>query len=472
MAHANENGGTAPFDIAVIGAGVVGCAVARRFTLEGARVVVLEQAGDLLAGASKGNSALLHTGFDAPPESLELACMRAGYAEYLSIHERLNLPVLETGAVVVAWRDEEVARLDGIEAQARANGVDDVRRLTRAELLAREPHLSPKALGGLLVPGEHVIDPWSAPLAYLRQAVENGAEAWFDAEVQGGALAGGMWRLETARGPVAARTVVNCAGLYGDLVDERLLGRSEFTIRPRKGQFVVFDKEAAPLLRTIVLPVPSERTKGIVLTRTVFGNLLVGPTAEEQEDRQRATVERSTLKALIRGAVEMVPSLAGMPVTATYAGLRPATERKEYRVRHEPDQNWLTVGGIRSTGLTAALGLARHVFDLHCNAGHRYAALRESRLAAHAQPRRASWPRLGRTGPWRDRLPLRAGEPPRDRGGAGGTPASPRSRRPEAPHACRNGSVPGLLLRCGTGRDDARPAGASALGCRLSWLRP
>jgi glycerol-3-phosphate dehydrogenase len=392
LANANENTVRAPFDIAVIGAGVVGCAVARRFTLEGASVVVLEQAADLLAGASKGNSALLHTGFDAPPESLELACMRAGYAEYLAIRDRLNLPLLVTGAVVVAWRDDELARLDCIEEQARANGIDDVRRLTRAELLAREPQLSPKALGGLLVPGEHVIDPWSAPLAYLRQAVENGAEAWFDAEVRAGSFTGGTWTLETPRGLVTARTVVNCAGLYGDLVDERLLGSSAFAIRPRKGQFVVFDKAAASLLRTIVLPVPTERTKGIVLTRTVFGNLLVGPTAEDQEDRDRAAVTRDTLEALIYSAVEIVPALAGMPVTATYAGLRPATERKEYRIRHEPERNWLTVGGIRSTGLTAALGLARHVFELHRAAGQR--------LAPIATP---VWPRMPNLAEHRDR---------------------------------------------------------------------
>ena len=361
MSSSNE---AVVFDVAVIGAGVVGCAVARRLTLAGRSVVVLERASDILAGASKGNSALLHTGFDAPPESLELACMRAGYEEYLAIRERLNLPLLETGAVVAAWSDADLAKLDAIEAQARANGVHDVRRLDRAELLARERHLSQTVLGGLLVPGEHVIDPWSAPLAYLRQAVENGAQARFGAEVLAGEFARDAWTLRTAAGEVAAGTVVSCAGLFGDVVERRLLGETEMAIRPRKGQFVVFDKPAAGLLRTTILPVPSERTKGVVLARTVFGNLLVGPTAEEQEDRERATVERATLQQLIARASEMVPALARMPVTATYAGLRPATERKEYRVRHLPDRSWLTVGGIRSTGLTAALGLAGHVAGL------------------------------------------------------------------------------------------------------------
>lgn len=398
MLHANQDHDIAPFDIAVIGAGVVGCAVARRFTLEGARVVVLERAQDLLAGASKGNSALLHTGFDAPPGSLELACMQAGYAEYLEIRGRLNLPLLQTGAVVVAWNEADLARLDEIEAQARLNGVADVRRLDRGQLLAREPNLSPHALGALLVPGEHVIDPWSAPLAYLRQAVANGATTWFGAEVQGGILADGLWHLDTLRGPLTARTVINCAGLFGDLVEQRLLGESTFTIRPRRGQFVVFDKAAAPLLRTIVLPVPSERTKGVVLARTVFGNLLVGPTAEEQEERDRAPVDRDSLEELVRKAETMLPALAGMPVTATYAGLRPATERKEYRVRYAAERQWLTVGGIRSTGLTAALGLAGHVHALYRGAGREHAPLPDPtwpRVPNLAEHRPRDWETAG-----------------------------------------------------------------------------
>ena len=208
----------------------------------------------------------------------------------------------------------------------------------------------------------------------------------------------GYGRVHTSTGPVAAQTVVNCAGLFGDLVEERLLGDTAMTIRPRKGQFVVFDKAAAKLLRTIILPVPSERTKGVVLARTIFGNLLVGPTAEEQDDRERATVEHAQLAALIDKAVAMVPALAGMPVTATYAGLRPATERKEYRLRHEPERQWLTVGGIRSTGLTAALGLAAHVARLlgvEAPTGDGLAWPRMPNLAEH---RERDWQRPGHGG--------------------------------------------------------------------------
>lgn len=353
------------WDVAVIGAGVVGCAVARRFALQGLSVILLERAADILSGASKGNSALLHTGFDAPPDSLELACMQDGYREYLEIRERLGLPMLETGGAVVAWSDEDAAKLDGIVAQAHRNGVTDVRRIDRAELFAREPHLSPNAVGAVLVPREHVIDPWSAPLAYVAQALAQGGALIRHAPVTGGRFDGAQWQLTIPQGTISAQHVINCAGLWGDHLERELLGSSEFEIKPRKGQFLVYDKPAAGLLRTIILPVPTERTKGVVVCRTIFGNVLVGPTAEEVPERDRAALDHETLEQLRAAAARMVPGLANIPITATYAGLRPASERKEYRIYRKAAQNWITVGGIRSTGLTGALGIARHVWSLH-----------------------------------------------------------------------------------------------------------
>ncbi len=338
--------------------------MARRFALEGAQVCVLEAAPDILSGASKANSAILHTGFDAPPGSLELSCMQDAYDEYMEIREAMNLPVLETGAMVAAWTEDEEARLPDLLAQAQGNGVTDTRIISRDEALAREPALAGHVRGALLVPREHVIDPWSAPLAYATQAKALGAEFRFNAPLTGARRDGDTWQLETGAGSLMAKTVVNCAGLYGDKVEEILTGTPSFEIRPRKGQFVVFDKAASQHLRTILLPVPNERTKGVVLTRTAFGNLLVGPTAEEQEARDRPDVTTPELEMLISKAVELVPALHDMPVTAVYAGLRPASERKEYRVHADADLGYYCAGGIRSTGLTAALGIARHVFAL------------------------------------------------------------------------------------------------------------
>lgn len=365
----------AEVDVAIVGAGVVGCAVTRKMALEGASVALLEKAADILDGASKGNSAILHTGFDAPVGSLEWECVQNGHKEYLKIHKSLGLPLLKSGAIVAAWTEEEEERFDTILQKGRDNQVDDLRLLSKRDIHELEPNLAQHIRAAIAIPREYVIDPWSAPLAYITQAVENGAKLLCNAGVNGGEFDGNRWLLRTARGNVKARYVINSGGLYGDILDKDVLGSTEFTIKPRKGQFVVFDKAAHKLVRSIVLPVPTKRTKGIVLFPTIFGNMMVGPTAEEQEGRDDASVDETILKELHAQAIEKVPLLKDVPVTATYAGIRPATERPEYRIIEHSEKNWITLGGIRSTGLTAALGIANHVRTLLSGQGATYKAL-------------------------------------------------------------------------------------------------
>jgi glycerol-3-phosphate dehydrogenase len=351
------------FDIAIIGGGVVGLAILRRLAMAGYKCLLLERGPDILSGASKGNSALLHTGFDAPAGSKELACMQAGYEEYLTIREKLNLPLLETTALVVGWSAEEAQKLPDIVTKAHKNGVDDVRLLTQTELRVREPGLSREAKAAVLVPGEHVIDPWSAPLAYARQALAHGAAIERNCEVTTASFADHHWTLKAGGRGFLADVVINAAGLLGDIV-EGFVRRPPFGIKPRKGQFVVFDKPAARLVRAIILPVPTERTKGVVLFRTIFGNLAIGPTAEETPEREAAACDTATLQRLQARAIEMAPGLKEVSVNAIYAGLRPATEHQDYVIEALPDRNWITVAGIRSTGLTGSLGIAQLVEKL------------------------------------------------------------------------------------------------------------
>lgn len=213
------------------------------------------------------------------------------------------------------------------------------------------------------MPGEFVIDPWNTPLAYLRQAVAAGAEYRFNAGVTGGEFDGNNWRLTTAQGDFTGRIVVNCSGNHGDIV-QKICATPEFEMRPRKGQFLVYDKSASNLINAIILPVPTPTTKGVVLTKTIFGNLLLGPTAEEQKDRDNARVDHDMLQGLIDVGTKMLPDLPQHPVTATYAGLRPATQFKDYQIKAESGKNWIGVNGIRSTGLTSALGIAAYVEQL------------------------------------------------------------------------------------------------------------
>ena len=386
------------FDVLVAGAGVVGCAMARRFTLAGARVAVVEKASDILDGASKANSAILHTGFDAPAGSLELSCIRAGYHEYRQIHADMGLPMDRCAAHVVAWSDQQEQQLEALADHARANAIDDVSLISASQLHKREPHLSDTARAALAIPGEAIIDPWSAPYAFLHQALANGAEVFLDCELAGGRFDGGHWHLETSRGALRASHVINCAGLYGDLLDKAVLGSSRFAIKPRKGQFVVFDKAASTLVNSIILPVPSKNTKGVVLCRTVFGNVLAGPTAQDQDSRSDTATSKPELAGLIATAAQKIPALAHMPVTAAYAGLRPASARKDYQITCEPDRNWITVGAIRSTGLTGALGIARHVLKLYEDQGNARRPLPRpaaARAATLAQAGERDWQRPG-----------------------------------------------------------------------------
>ncbi len=349
-------------DVAIIGAGVVGCAIARAFAIRGWRTVVVEKAADILEGASKGNSALLHTGFDEPEGGFERDLIKAGYALYRRIHERMNLPFERTGAAVVAWDEEQRARLPQIAAQAQASGVE-ASIIDAGALREREPRLSTAALGAVLIPEEGIIDPWSAPLGYMRQALLHGATLLTGAEVGAIDNTDRYWRLRTTRGPVEARLLVNAAGLFGDTI-ERLAGREpSFTIRPRKGQFVVYDKPAHDLVRTIILKMPTERTKGVLLARTAFGNLLLGPTAEDQEDRVHARTDEAVLRRIMAEGIAMLPELADQTVTATFAGLRPATEHRDYQLRADVEQRFITVAGIRSTGLSASLGIGEWAAD-------------------------------------------------------------------------------------------------------------
>jgi glycerol-3-phosphate dehydrogenase len=352
------------FDVAIIGGGVVGCGIFRQFAINGTKTLLVEGENDILEGASKGNSAILHTGFDAPPGSLELECVKRGYEEYMSIKDELDLSFLNTKAVVVAWNDEQLEKLGAIQDKGFGNGVQELDLLDSVQLHSHEPNLSPDAKGAILVHGESLIDPWRAPLAYMKQGIAAGGKTAFSHKVTDGHHTGEYWEIETSGGTLRAKTIINAAGLYSDVVDQ-IKGAEDFKIIPRKGQFIIFDETAYGLINTIILPVPTKITKGVVVTPTAFGNILVGPTAEDQYSRTDSNTVEETLEDLQEKAYAIVPKLRDHKITATFAGLRPASDKPEYRVMINDDANWITVGGIRSTGLTASLGLAKHIWELH-----------------------------------------------------------------------------------------------------------
>ena len=347
------------FDVAIVGAGVVGCAIARELSGFRLRVTLLEAGPDVGAGTSKANTALLHTGFDAKPGTLEARLVARGHKLLGEYAERVGIPVERTGALLVAWDDEQVGALPAIAAQARANG-SDLRDLGVEELYEREPHLGPGALGALEVPGESLVCPFTTPLAFATEAVLAGCDLRRSSPVTGvERLSGGGFRLATPDGRLSARYLVNAAGLHSDELD-RMLGHDRFTVTPRRGELIVFDKLARPLVRQIVLAVPTKVTKGVLIAPTVFGNVMLGPTAEDVDRKDRTDSTARGLAYLREECARIMPGLLEHEVTAVYAGLRAATEHADYQVSVEAD-GYACVGGIRSTGLSASMAIAEHV---------------------------------------------------------------------------------------------------------------
>jgi len=356
---------------------VVGTAIARELARYRLDCVLLEAGPDVGAGTSKANTAIWHTGFDAKPGTLEARLVRRGH-ELLGEHApALGIPLERVGALLVAWNAEELAALPGIRERAEANGCPDVRPVTLQELYWREPRLGPGATGALEVPGEGILCPWTTPLAFATEAVAGGVELRLATRVEGIAPEGsreprrpmgrvpvdqalGAHELATTAGPVRARWLVNAAGLHADELD-RMLGHDGFTVTPRRGQLVVFDKLARPLLRHILLPVPTATTKGVLVAPTVFGNLLLGPTAEDIGDKADTASTAEGLAGLLARGARILPGLLAEEVTAVYAGLRAATEHADYQIRVHAGQRYACVGGVRSTGLTSSLAIAEHV---------------------------------------------------------------------------------------------------------------
>src|SRR6516164_1550316 len=289
---------TQPADVVVVGAGVVGTAIARTLARYSLDCVLADAACDVGTGTSKANTAILHTGFDAKPGSLEGRLLSRGSGLLREYAEATGIPVERTGALLVAWTPEQETSLPAIAENARRNGYLAVRPAAAAELYAREPRLGPGALAGLEIPDESIICPWTTPLAFATEAAGAGVRLLLGAEVTGVIADGGVHQLATSRGPVRGRWVVNAAGLGSDVVD-RMFGGDGFTIRPRRGELIVFDKLASTLLRSILLPVPTARTKGVLVAPTVYGNVLLGPTAEDVPDRADVATTADGLRSLL-----------------------------------------------------------------------------------------------------------------------------------------------------------------------------
>ena len=358
----------APFDVAVIGGGVVGSAIAMRLSLTTARVCLIEAADDLAEGASKGNSGIAECGYDTAPGSLETRLVRASSPRWEDLSRRLDVPFKRLGSLAVALTDEESARLPHLLEAAHANGVT-AEILSADEARRREPMIAPECRGALYLPEEGIIDPLRLTFGYAELAALNGAAIVCSAPVMGFEKADGrLSAVVTPKASMPARFVVNAAGVQADAISA-LAGGEAFRMWPRKGQFWILDREFGTRLKHLVVAVPTPTTRGVLVVPTTNGSVLLGPTAEDLEDRYDRSTVPDTLQRVFEKAKALVPSVSLEYAIKTFAGARPASD-PVYRIKRDPIvSNLVHAAAIRSTGVSSSPAVADLVLDLLREAG-------------------------------------------------------------------------------------------------------
>ena len=340
--------------VAIIGGGVVGAAVAHALARRGVAATLLEAEDDLALGASGTNSGILHTGFDSALGTLETELIRRSAALREPMFEQAGVAVLRCGAILRPHGEAEARTVVSLAAAAQAN---------RVEVRLRDD-------GALEVPGEAVTDPVAYVLALAAAAAGAGAEIRTSARVVAIGREHGRLRLALAGGgQVVCAVAVNCAGLHADDV-AALAGDDSFAVYPRKGEFLVFDPPDARALERILLPVPTRRTKGVLVFPTIDGKVVAGPTAHDQEDKSDWSVRAEAHEELLAKARAMLPALEGAEPIASYAGLRPAGRGTNYVIGPSTAcPGLINVAAIRSTGLSASLGIGEYVAGLVADQG-------------------------------------------------------------------------------------------------------
>ncbi|HLO14057.1 MAG TPA: FAD-dependent oxidoreductase [Anaerolineales bacterium] len=351
------------YDIAIIGAGAVGSAIARELSQYDLNVVLLESNSDVGMGTSKASTAIWHTGFDAKPDSLEAKLLRRSYKLMESYMPEAGIPFERLGGLLIAWNQDQLDTLPKLFEKAHQNGETVVRLISADEVYKMEPHLGPGARGGMFVPGEGILCTFTVPLACATQAVVNGVTLKLNFRVQSIKTEDDLHIISSEKESIQARWVINAAGLFSDEINDHF-GYKNFKVTPRRGELIVYDKLARPLVNHVLLPVPTAITKGVLISPTVYGNVLLGPTAEDLPDKTATNTSMNGLQSLLDKGKKILPDLLDEEVTATYAGVRAATEHSDYQIALHTDQRYVCVGGIRSTGISASLGIAEYVVGL------------------------------------------------------------------------------------------------------------
>lgn len=352
------------YDVIIIGAGVSGCAVARELSRYQLKIAVLDKESDVCEGTSKANSAIVHGGFDAKPGTLMAKLNVAGNRMMEEMAKKLDFPFVRNGSMVVCTAPEGVAGLEKLLEQGRQNGVEGMRILDRSQALELEPNLADGVYAALHIPSAGIICPFSMNIAYAENAAVNGAEFFLQTKVENIIKTETGYQLQTSKGMFESRFVINAAGVYADVL-HNMVSERKIHITARRGDYCLLDKTAGNLVSHTIFMLPGPMGKGVLVTPTVHGNLLVGPTAVDVEDKENTATTRTGLQTLQEKCALSVKKVPMRQVITSFAGLRAHEDGHEFIIEEVPDaKGFIDVAGIESPGLTSAPAIGVYVRDL------------------------------------------------------------------------------------------------------------
>ncbi|MBR3226476.1 MAG: NAD(P)/FAD-dependent oxidoreductase [Atopobiaceae bacterium] len=355
----------ATYDVVVIGAGVSGCAVARELSRYNARICVVEREEDVCCGTSKANSAIVHAGFDAQTGTLMAKLNVEGNELMWQLAEDLDFKVRRCGSLVVCTDEKSRHGLDELLARGEANGVPDLRIIERDELKEMEPNISDTAVCALWAPSAGIVDVFGLNIALAENAAQNGVEFVFNAEViEVARQADGTWLVKTDVCDLRARCVVNAAGVYSDAI-HNMVSDEKIQIIPRKGEYMLLDTTAGSHVSHTIFMLPTKMGKGILVSPTVHGNLLVGPTASDVEDREGTDTTAEGLAEVASKCALTVKDVPLREVITSFAGLRAHQPGHEFIIGEVAGApGFVDCAAIESPGLTSCPAIGRMVADI------------------------------------------------------------------------------------------------------------
>ncbi len=354
-------------DILIIGAGAVGVALARELSKYKVKVMVCDKNNDVGGDASKSCSGLTSTSATMPVGTLECKLRTISHSMIDQLCRDLDIPIIHCGSIAPILYPEQFETAKGLIERAFQNGVYDYEFYPKEEILVMEPTLNPEILGGIYSPRDSQINQFLMVVAQAENAAENGVEFLLDCKVTDIEVSNGkVETVKTTKGDIHAKWVINAAGLFCDEI-AKMVDECDFTVHPRKGEFYVLGHDTPVKVSHIISSVPSPKTRGVLVVPTCDGNMLVGPTADDVEDKQDKKTTAEGLKSIREQALNMIPGLRLEDTITQFVGVRATRTPEGYDIRiSEKAKGYVGITGIRSTGLTASLAIAKYtVHQMH-----------------------------------------------------------------------------------------------------------